>query len=216
MSYGILRKPKINNLMKLFFFIFLLSISLTFCSPRPYQIRRAEILYRQGQSLSSKGEYDQALKKFQRSIELAKRAKFKQGIAHNLNEIAIILTARRQYSEARNKLVEALAIYKELKMNPEVSKALNNIALTYLEQHNFSKAIEEYNKLIQWDTKTGNELGVAITLNNLGHVYERYLNLPLEAKEKYIKALKIFEKLGNEKYATAMKRKILRINMFVK
>lgn len=206
--------PKSNGI-QVFLLLLLLFLAVWSCSLRSSQVKRAEILYKEGQRLSSQGQYDKAIKKFDESINVARKAKFKQGIAHSLYEKALIQVARGEYEQARNNLMEALVIYRELGMNSDVSKTLNDIALIYIQEHKFSDAINKYQELIDWDKETGNEVGVAITLNNLGNVYEKYLRMPIQAKEKYIEALKIFEKIGNEKYATLMKRKILRINTFL-
>lgn len=117
-------------LMKNCSVVILLSVAiflLSSCAPRFLQIRRAELLYKEGQILLSKGKGEEAMLKFEKSLSLAREAGFKAGMAHNLNEMAIIHTARGEYAEARELLAKAVEIYKEFNMEPEVSKSLNNV-----------------------------------------------------------------------------------------
>jgi len=129
-------------------------------------------------------------------------------VAHNLNELAIIHTGKGDTEKAREFLMEALDIYKELNMKPEVSKTLNNIALTYVKDKKFQEAIKWFNELIEWDKKSGNQLGVGITFYNMALIYHKHLGMKKEAKDSLMKALRIFKETGNEKYIQMIQDKI--------
>jgi tetratricopeptide (TPR) repeat protein len=178
------------------------------CSPRSFQIKRAEALYNKGQILEMEGQPDKALSKFNESMALAGKAGFRPGVANNLNEIAIIATKRGEYEKARALFTRALRIYREMDWKPEVSKSLNNIALTYLKELNFDAALRGYRELLKWDEGTGNRLGEIITLNNTGFIYDHYLGKPEEARKSYRKALGIARELGNRKYIAILEEKL--------
>jgi len=171
-------------------------------------MKQAERFYGQGQFLVSEGKLEEATLNFERSLLLSRKAEYKPGIVFNLNEMAIIHTAKGDVKKARELLSEALAISKELNMAPEVSKAMDNIAKTYWKEGNYGEALNHYQELLQWDRKTGNELGEGISLYYMGIIYERHLHQPEEAREYYLQALTIFEKLGKEKYIKAVKKRI--------
>ena len=190
----------------------LLSVAIflmTSCAPRFVQIRRAELLYKKGQVHLSKGEEAKAIIQFEESLSLAMEAGFNTGVAHNLNEIAIIHTSRGEYVKARDALARAIKIYGAANMKSEVSKSLNNMAVTYVREQDFKEAINRYEELLRWDRKTNNDLGMAITLNNMGIIYEHHLREHEEAQRRYSEALKIFRELGNKKYIKAVEK-----NMF--
>ena len=193
---------------EIFKFVILVSVSLlvTSCSLRSARIKRAELLYRKGQILLSKGKSEEAERKFQESLSLAREAGFKPGVAHNMNEMAIIHTSKGNHLKARDLLTEAIEIYKEVNMEPEISKSLNNIALTYMRERNFKEALNRYEALLEWDRKTHNQLGVAITLNNMGLIYDRHLGEHQEAQRRYLQALEIFQELKKEEYIQSVKR----------
>ncbi len=130
-------------------------------------------------------------------------------MAHNLNELAIIHTARTEYSMAREKLDEAKNIYKKLKMNTEVSKTLNNTALSYVKENDFPKAITQYEELLKWDKQTGNSLGVGITLNNMGLIYAKNMRNRDKARLNYKQALRIFKELGDERYIRLVEKQLV-------
>jgi tetratricopeptide (TPR) repeat protein len=171
-------------------------------------MKRAERLYRQGQSYLSQGERNKAAEKFEESLELSRMIAFKPGIAHNLNEMAIIHTTHGEFAKAREILSESLEIYKELDMAPEVSKTLNNIVVTYAKAGRFREALAKYEQLLDWDGETGNRLGQAITLNNMGLIYQNHLRDAEKAREKYTEALQIFQDLGENKYVRSVERNL--------
>ena len=177
------------------------------------QIRRAELLYKKGQVYLSEGEEAKAIAKFEESLSLAMEAGFNTGVAHNLNEIAIIHTSRGKYVKAREALAKAIKIYGAANMKPEVSKSLNNMAVTYVRKQDFKEALNQYEELLKWDRKTNNDLGVGITLYNMGLIYEHHLWKREEAQRRYSEALKIFRKLGNERYIRAVENNIMVLSL---
>jgi len=184
---------------------------LTACTVRSVQIKRAEQWYKKGQYLTSKGEVDKAIVYFEKSIKTARVAGFREGVAHNLNELAIINTAEGEYSKARKQFNEALGIYKELNMEAEISKSLNNIALTYVKEGRFREAIEQFEALMEWDTKSGNELGIGITLYNMALIYNQHLGMKDKSKECFVRAFRIFKESGNEVYIKKIQEKIKKV-----
>ena len=181
---------------------------LSGCSPRSFQVKKAEHLYNRGQLLETEGHLEEALSKFNESMALAGKAGFKPGVANNLNEIAIIATNRGEYERARVLFTRALEIYREIDWKPEVSKSLNNIALTYLKELDFDGALKGYRDLLKWDEQTANHLGEIITLNNMGFIYDHYLAKPEKARKSYRKALDIARELGNRRYIRILEEKL--------
>jgi tetratricopeptide (TPR) repeat protein len=170
--------------------------------------RQAERLYSEGQFLLSKGKGDVAVRKFEKSMKLAKEAGFQAGVAHNLNELAIFYTAQGELEKARDYLQESYTIYMEEGMAPEVSKSLNNIASTYMREGKVLKAVEQYEKLLEWDRQSDNRLGEGITLYNMGLLYQGHLKQPGKALSHYRQALEIFQALGKEEYIRILEEKL--------
>ncbi|RLB25542.1 MAG: hypothetical protein DRG71_03840 [Deltaproteobacteria bacterium] len=192
--------------------LLLLAMVLSACGAHEYRLRRAKLLYHQGQLLQTQGKIEEATKKFEASLALSRREGFRPGIAHNLNELAIIKVSKGEYVKARQLLEEALGIYKSLRMSAEVSKVMNNLAITYLEQGDPKGALTAYNELLQWDKATGNILGQLIVLYNMGEIYEEYLNQPCQAKPHFEAAFHLALSLGRRKLAKKIRHKISSLN----
>ncbi len=183
----------------------LLGLLLISCSVRSVQIERAENHYKKGQRLANNGEFDRAVIHFNKSINMARDVEFNEGLAHNLNELAIVYTHKQEYEKARKYLFEALEIYEANDMPAEISKTMNNIADTYTQEENAVKALKWFNRLIEWDTKTGNQVGVGITCYNMALIYHKQLNETDKAQQYLNQALKIFKETGNEKLIERIK-----------
>jgi tetratricopeptide (TPR) repeat protein len=191
--------------ISLIFFFWILAIS---CTSRPFQQQQAQRLYFQGQSLLSQGKTDEAYEKFDQSYQLSEKSDDPTGMAHNLNEKAIIYTARGQYENARKALTQSIEIYKALGMNPEVSKALNNLALTYLREKRFQDSVDRYAVLLEWDRESGNRLGEGIVLNQMGWIYASFLKKPKKAYALYADARDIFKELGKSEHLIIVEKNI--------
>jgi len=143
---------------------------------------------------------------FNKSIAMARGAGYMAGVAHNLNELAIIHTNRGEYEKAREMLIEMIQIYKDLDMKPEVSKSISNMAVTYVREKKFQEAFKWFDELLEWDKETGNELGMGITLYNMALIYHQHLGMDEKATECLAKAMKIFKETGNEEYIQKIQR----------
>ena len=205
-------KARITGLLSLALVVFLILSSG--CVSTAGKMRWAEQLYENGQYLASKGKEEAAVKKFEKSLNLSREIGFSAGVAHNLNELAIYHTAKKEYDKARAMLTEAIAIYREEGMNPEVSKAMNNMANTYMREGKIGKTFEQYNELLDWDRQTGNLLGEAITLYNMGSLYERYIGDRKKARQRYTIALQYFKQLGNVQYIKIVEQGLIRVGEY--
>ncbi len=181
--------------------------ALIFGCAGEYARKRAEHYYLQGQALVTRGETERAIKKFEKSIYLSEKTGYAAGIAHNLNELAIIHTQTGQFDTARSELSRALDIYRSLDMRPEVSKTINNMAQTYLREGRAEEALRHYETLIAWDEKTGNHLGIAIALWNMARIYDHHLNDRQKALEAYKRSIYLFKKTGNEHYLQGLQER---------
>lgn len=176
-----------------------LMVIVTACAG-DYARKRAKRYYLQGQNLVNRGDTDRAIKKFEKSMALSEKTGFDAGIAHNLNELAIIHTTRGEFETARSELDRALDIYRARNMIPEVSKTLNNRVQTYVREGRFKEAIFHYKMLVEWDEQTDNRLGMAISLYNMALIYDRRLGDREKASDAYNRSVEIFRETGNEKY----------------
>ena len=82
-----------------------------------------------------------------------------------------------------------------------------------MRDRDFEEALNRYEELLTWDRATHNSLGVAITLNNMGLIFDRSLGKQEEAERSYSQALKIFKKLGNKKYIKSVENNMAAVGL---
>ena len=182
------------------------------CSMKNINYKKAMFLYQDGMKLSSQGDFDGALEKFNASIKISEENKFMPGVAHNYNEIGNIYTYKKKFNIARQYYQKANEIYKEKNMATETSKSFDNIAKTYVRQGDYDQALKEYEHLLSWDTETKNLLGAGLTNFNMALICEKYTLDYKRARKLYQDALDIFTELNREKEAKEAHKGIIRLN----
>ncbi len=103
-----------------------------------------------------------------------------------------------------NKLDKALIFY-NLSLTENLSQKKENnvgtnyhkLGIVYAEKRNWALALENYQKAIEWKTKTGNDFELGDTYHQVGMVFEEQRNWPL-ALENYQKAIKWKTKTGDD------------------
>ena len=198
-----------STLLLVFTFFSFVTAACTHTPPKPSP---AQALYQEGQALLSQGKPKAARERFRASLARSRETGDRKGVAHNLNEIGILHTQRQAFDKARACFLEAEAIYRDLGMEAEVSKSLNNRAMSHVLERDFPAAVDLYEELLAWDEATGNRLGRAITLTNLGQLYEVHLEAPDKALAAYQRALALLTELGDEGRAATLRDRVERLS----
>lgn len=199
------------------FFILLLNcavfLGLAGCSTKDMSSREAMVLYQEGMKFSSRGEFEDALERFNRSAEISRENAFEYGIAHNYNEIGNVYTYKKEFNRARDYYQQALAIYQKLNMANEASKSLDNIAKSFLQQGYYGKSLDTYKQLVDWDESRGNQLGKGIAKFNMALIYERYIKDFDAADQIFNEAYTIFLNLGRDRETEEARKSIRRVRV---
>ncbi|MFN4233434.1 MAG: tetratricopeptide repeat protein [Bacteroidia bacterium] len=177
------------------------------------KIREAENIKQQGWCYYVKGDYTEALKKYEQSINtLPENVNDKDIIrkqkvyAANLGNIGLVYADQGNYSKALEYYFKAQKIDEEILMpdgqiGDKKGQAgnLGNIGIVYHAQGNYSKALEYYFKALKICEEIGDKRNLAAILGNIGIVYKEQ-GYYSKALEYYFKALKINEEIGNKQY----------------
>jgi tetratricopeptide (TPR) repeat protein len=145
-------------------------------------------------------EQEKGLATYEESLTLAKQTDASGLAAKILEDIATIHASKREFEKASAALQEAASFYKKTGHYKKVSKALRNAALACVIRRDYQAAISQYEELVQWHREIDDDLGAAVALNNVGLIYKNHLNAPNAAQGKFLEALRILKKIGNEKY----------------
>ncbi|GIV27215.1 MAG: hypothetical protein KatS3mg027_1029 [Bacteroidia bacterium] len=185
--------------------IYLLNRSIERAKKLNDKIREAESVRQQGWCYYVKGDYEEALKKYEESmqtlpeqVEGKDRIRKQKVYAANLGNIGVVYDDQGNYSRALEYYFRALKICEEIGNKQRQASCLGNIGGVYHEQGNYSKALEYYFKASKINEEIGNKQRQANNLGNIGGVYHEQGNYS-KALEYYFKALKINEEIGNKR-----------------
>lgn len=144
---------------------------------------------------SDQAYYDESIKNYQKSYDLALESNNKKGIAKALSNIGVTYYFLSDYSLAIEYYHKSLKILEEEKDSVNTSILLSNLAVFYQLQGQFDKALETLNKAIEYLNKADYR-SLADTYNNIAvtHMYKG--DLP-NAIEFYQKSIKLREKIND-------------------
>lgn len=202
-----------HHVVIVFILISVFAVFSAGCSTKEMRSRKAMILYQEGMKFSAKGEFEDALEKFNESVEISRENGFEHGVAHNYNEIGNIYTYKKEFSRARDYYQQALAIYQKNNMKNEVSKSLDNIAKSFLQQEYYGKSLDTYKQLVEWDESRGNQLGKGIAKFNMALIYERYIRDFDAAERLFNEAYAIFLNLGRDRETEEARKSVRRVRV---
>ncbi len=151
-----------------------------------------------------KGEYNEALKQFNQSIEIWKKLDEQRGIAYSLHNIATIYQDKGEYDKALEMYNQSLEIKKKLGDQRGVAQILHQIAMIHEDKGD--------KQSLKIKEKLGDQQGIAYTLAQMGLFYSD-IGKKEEAIEYTQKAIDIFEKIGLENEARKAKDQIKKMRM---
>jgi len=141
------------------------------------------------------GKPDEALEYYQQALEINKKLRYEQGIAHNLSNIGTVYNDLGKHDEALKFQEEALEINQKIEDEPGIADSLNNIGVVYNDSGKTEEALKFYQEALEINKKMGYEEGIANVFNNIGLTYSKLREIN-QALNYYQEALKINKKIG--------------------
>jgi len=149
-----------------------------------------------GQMFYANGEYDQAGKYYEQSLNKSKRMEDNSNIAESLRRQGQLFRKQRQYDPALEKFNEALSIFKVMNDKSSMASAMNSIAILYYKTKRLDEALEywlqAYNTAKEFDDK----LKISKYVNNIGIWYWKAYEYS-KAIKYYNESLLIKDELGD-------------------
>ena len=145
-----------------------------------------------GLAYHHKGEYDKAIKYFEKSLNIELKALGEEhpNTAETYNNLGLAYHHKGEYDKAIKYFEKSLNIVKRVlgENHPYTAKTYNNLGMIYYSKGEYDKAIKYFEKALKIELKVLGEEhpDTAATYNNLGMIY--YF------KGEYDKAIKYFEK----------------------
>lgn len=168
-----------------------LQISATLKDKTPY----IKFLYNSATNLSKKGDYPQAIKKYQQVLLLATQNNNKEMMANVNSNMATAFYWQGNLVQALEYYLSALQIYEEQDDKPGICKVLINTANIKVEQNEQEAGLKDLNRALKLAKEINNEYLISACHTNIGNTYKRMKNYP-EALHHLHEALRM-EKGGN-------------------
>ena len=171
-----------------------LNTALTLAIQLENEEARADVLQAIGVAYKRLDRLDEALRRYEESLEIKRKLGQKRGMAASLGEIAQIQEVQGQTREAEQSYREALGLQREIGDKAGISTSLINLASLLNEDLGRpDDALPLLREALQIRRDVGNANGEALVLNNIGSVYlgkgqysegQTYFERALELREK--------------------------------
>ena len=160
----------------------------------------AESLFREAEKLrqGTVEEKRKGIEKYQKALELYRRAGDSKGEAETLYNISRVHQSLGEIQRALDKLNESLLIKRAIGDRKGEGVVLNDIGLAYQSLGETRKALETYNEALPIFRAIGDRKGESASLNNISLAY-RLLGERRKALETYNEALSIKRAIGDRR-----------------
>ena len=131
----------------------------------------ADRLFQQGNQQFNISRYREALKSWQKALEIYRNIDDRNGEVNSLNNLGKVYFYLGQYPQAIDYSQQSLAITQEIGNRQGEANSLNNLGSFYNALGLYPKAIEYYQQSLAIAQEIGDRQGEANSLNNLGVAY---------------------------------------------
>lgn len=157
----------------------------------------AHALDNAGFILREKGDLQNALIRYQKSVSISKEINDRKSVADALAKLGIIYSFQANVPEALKHYREALAISEKEGYLASMASVLSNIGIIYGDQGDLVKSIEYINRSLAARSLLKNKKGMTNSYNNLGGCYAK-LKDTAKAMQYYQLGLKIALETGDK------------------
>jgi len=143
------------------------------------------------------GDYDEAARQYQRSLDIAERLGNEAGMADGYLNLGILAQERGDYDEAARQYQRALDFRERLGDEAGMADAYHNLGTLAQARRDYDEAARQYQRALDIFERLGNQAGMATSYHQLG-ILAQFQRVYDEAARQYQRALDIFERLGNQ------------------
>lgn len=133
---------------------------------------------------------------FIKSLRIKEKMKDSVGVAFTLNNLGVVYESWGDTMKALQYFHQALWMNKSLQIKPNLSYTYNNLGTIYLDLKVPDSALFYFGKALELKRELNDVYGVVMILESLGQTYQKLLNNPDAALEKYGDASQIAGAIG--------------------
>jgi tetratricopeptide (TPR) repeat protein len=123
-----------------------------------------------------KGEYDEARKLYQQSLDILQELGDKSGVARSLHQLGMLAQDTGEYDEARKLYQQSLKIKQELGDKSGVARSLHQLGMLAQDTGEYDEARKLYQQSLEIAKELGDKSGIALSLAQLALLEEQMGN----------------------------------------
>ena len=153
-------------------------------------------LHQIGMIYQDKGDYDAALKQYQKAKEVFEKIGDIKGVSSSLHNIGMIYQYKGDYDAALKQYQKAKEVFEKIGDIKGVSYSLHQIGIIYQDKGDYDAALKQYRKSMEIKEKIGDIAGAALSMAQIGTLYFKQ-NQFESALKLFIQAFLVFTKIGS-------------------
>jgi len=157
---------------------------------------RADALHCAGIAQQSLGNYAEAERYYDESLEIKRELDDRAGIAATLLQLGILQYLEGNYADAHRYYENSLAMARELRDRAAIATSLHQLGMIHQRQGKYAEAQCFYEDSLHIKRELGNRTGIAMTLHQLGNLQYLQGNYA-DAQRYYENSLEIERELDN-------------------
>ena len=158
--------------------------------------REVTWIYLLGILAQERGDYDEAVRQYQRSLAIDERLGNQAGMASSYHQLGIIAQERGDYDEAARQYQRSLDINEQLG-NQAMASTYHQLGMLAQYRGEYDEAARQYQRSLDIAERLGDQAGMATSYGQLGRLAGDRGDHD-EAARQYQRALDIFKRLGDQ------------------
>ncbi|MGH9755672.1 MAG: tetratricopeptide repeat protein [Blastocatellia bacterium] len=159
-------------------------------------IQLATVTHNLAMRLHGRGKYNEALRRYEQSLQIVKELGNHAGAASLLNNIGILYQDRGEYGEALHRYEQSLQIAEELGDGVGVAGSLYQIGRLHQARGEYGEALRRYEQSLRIAEELGDRAGIARSLHQIGILHQARGEYG-EALHCYEQSLRIEKEIGD-------------------
>jgi tetratricopeptide (TPR) repeat protein len=163
----------------------------------PDHPRRPAWLHHLGILAQDRGDYAEAQRRYEQSLEIKERLGDQAGASKSYGQLGILAFLRGDYAEAQRRYEQALEIMERLGDQAGASTSYHQLGMLAQARGDYAEAQRRYEQSLEIDERLGDQAGASKVYHQLGMLAQDRGDYA-EAQRRYEQSLEIKERLGDQ------------------
>ena len=163
----------------------------------PDSPRQARWILQLGNLAQDRGDYDEAARQYQRTLDIRERLGDQAGMGDAYHNLGVLAQTRGDYDEAARQYQRSLEIDERLGDQAGMATSYGQLGNLAQDRGDHDEAARQYQRSLDIRERLGDQAGIANNYHNLGVLAQARGDYD-EAARQYQRALDIFERRGDQ------------------